>query len=317
MKTPAAAPHVASQPWDFRRPPKISRDRQSVLDALDGRFAMALQALLSSRLRRPTDVVAGAREVMVFADFVRTLGEHCTAFTYDLGDHVGVHGAVLLDAPLTAYLVDRLFGGSGEEVGDRAPLTALEQRVMNGMVDKVLGLFADVWREHLVIQPTATGVELYPEGLKVTAPEEQVMLFRMEITSGAATGALTIGVPLGGLERFLQQEVAAAPARPRLKPADQAAARALIEAHLREASVPITARLPEFQVATADIVRLRPGQVLRTGQPVQSEVDVLINGRPLFVGVLGRQQGFMGLRILRPAKAGPRRPTSSRGRIAP
>jgi flagellar motor switch protein FliM len=318
VTTPPATTAAPSQAYDFRRPPKISRDRQSVLDALQGRYAMSLQALLSSRLRRPTDVSVGGRDFFTFGEFVDSLGENCCAFTYDLGEEVGTHGALLLDAPLAGFLVDRLFGGTGEAAADRGTLTTLEQRVINGLADKMLGLFKDVWQEHLKIQPTSLGVELFPETLNVTPREEQVILFRVSVTSAAATiGELTICLPLGALEGFLQQDAAVPPTRPRAKSGERAAARALVEEHLRAVSVPVSARLPEFQVSGADIMRLRPGHVLRTGLPVQSEVDVLANGRPLFVGVLGRQQGFMGLRVLRPAKTGPRRPTSSRGRIVP
>jgi flagellar motor switch protein FliM len=316
--TASARTATPSQAYDFRRPPKISRDRQSMLDTLQGRFAMSLQAFLSSRLRRPTDVTAGGRDFLTFGEFVDSLGDSCTAFTYDLGEQVGTHGAVLLDPMLAGFLVDRLFGGTGDASGDRGALTTLEQRVVNGLIDKAIGLFKDVWQEHLKMTPTSLGVELFPETLKITPREEQVILFRVSASSAATPiGTLTVCLPLGALESFLQQEAPAPPSRPRAKQAERSAARALVEEHLRQASVPVSARLPEFQVAAADIVRLRPGHVLRTGLPLQSEVDVLANGRPLFVGVLGRQQGFMGLRILRPAKVGPRRPNSTRGRIAP
>ncbi len=313
-----ARPVVTAPAYDFRRPPRISRDRQSVLDALQNRFAMSLQAFLSSRLRRPTDVTAEERDFLTFGEYVDSLGDTCCAFTYDLGEQVGTHAAILLDAALAGFLVDRLFGGTGENLEARGSLTMLEQRVVNGLIDRVMGLLKDVWQEHLKMQPKGLGIELFPEGLNIAPSEEQVILFRASASSHANTiGSLTICLPLGALEAFLQQEAVAPPSRPRARSADRQAARALIEEHVRAASVPVSVRLPEFQVSTADIVRLRPGHVLRTGLPVQSEVDVLANGRPLFVGVLGRQQGFMGLRILRPAKAGPRRPTTSRGRIAP
>jgi flagellar motor switch protein FliM len=320
MTTPTATARDAapSQAYDFRRPPKISRDRQSVLDALQSRFAMSLQAFLSSRLRRPTDVAAGDRDFLTFGEFADSLGDNCCAFTYDLGEQVGTHSAILLDPPLAAFLVDRLFGGTGDESGNRGPLTALEQRVMSGLVDRVIALFKDVWHEHLKMQPSALGVELFPEALKITPRDEQVILFRVTASSAATPiGTLTICLPFGALEAFLQQDVVAPPTRPRARNGEREAARALVEEHIRAASVPVSVRLPEFQVSAADVMRLRPGHVLRTGLPVQSEVDVLANGRALFVGVLGRQQGFMGLRILRAAKTGPRRPTSSRGRIAP
>jgi flagellar motor switch/type III secretory pathway protein FliN len=59
----------------------------------------------------------------------------------------------------------------------------------------------------------------------------------------------------------------------------------------------VSVRLPEFRLSALDVALLREGQLLETGQSASGEVELLVNGRRLALGHLGRQQGFVGLRI--------------------
>ena len=56
-----------------------------------------MQALLSSRLRLPTDVTFGSVEQATFGEFIMSLGNPCAAFVFDLGGGAEFQGVLDLE----------------------------------------------------------------------------------------------------------------------------------------------------------------------------------------------------------------------------
>lgn len=290
-------------PYNFRRPPRISRERQATLDAIYARFALSLQSLLSSRLRQPTDVTVVSVEQATFAEFLMSLGSPCASYVYDLGEHAGTQAVVDLDPELAPHFVDRLFGGPGEKWGTQRPLTALEQLVVGNVTERLMLLLAEAFGENLRLEPVQVSFESIPETLQIANREDNVLVGNLEVKSGTTSGLLTICIPLIALENFLQEKAGPILHVARARRDDRDQARTLVEGHIRAARVPVAARLQEFPLAALEVATLHEGQVLSTGIPLHGDVDVYVNGRRLFIGSLGRQQGYIGLRITQPAEA--------------
>src|SRR5690349_24043167 len=113
------------QSYNFSRPPRVSRDRRGTLESIYARFALSVQALLSSLLRTPMDVVFNGVEQAMFSEYVLSLGTPCASFTFEVGPRVGGEGALDLSTEFAFHLVDRLFGGTGDTPSLARPLTPL------------------------------------------------------------------------------------------------------------------------------------------------------------------------------------------------
>lgn len=299
----ASAPQrVDVVPYNFRRPPRISRERQATLDGIYTRFALSLQSLLSQRLRQPTDVTVASVEQATFAEFTMSLGTPCASYIYDLGEQVGAQAVVDLDPVLAPHFVDRLFGGPGGAVAMQRPLTSLEQLVLGNVTDRLMILLQESFGDHVGLNPSQVSFESMPETLQIANREDNVLVGNLEVKSGSTSGLLTICIPLEALESFLQEKAGPVVSVTRARRDDRDQARSLVEAHLRSARVPVQVRLSEFPLAAIDVATLHEGQVLSTGQVMHGEVEVHVNGRRLFFGTLGRQQGYLGLRITQPAE---------------
>jgi len=284
-------------PYNFRRPPRISRVRQTALDAIHERFAEGLQGALSSRLRRNVDVGVVSVVQASFGEFLLALSTPCAAYLVDLGDERSSPAIVDFDPELGAFMVDRLFGGTGSAPGPRRAFTALEQGVLGELTDRILGQLQEAYGETVPIQPRRTGFESVPDSLHAASREDNVLIVILEVKGGPSTGYLTLCLLLTAFERFLHEKIGPQLTTPRGRPEDIAEARQLIDGHVRAAGVPVSVRLPEFHLSALDVALLREGQVLETGHSASGEVELVVNGRRLALGHLGRQQGFVGLRI--------------------
>ncbi len=305
---------VEAIPYNFLRPHRISKDRRSNLTNIYGRFAVSMQALLSSRLRLPTDVSIAGVEQATFGEFIMSLGNPCAAFVFDLGNGTGLQGVLDLGIDLSFQLIDRMFGGPGGAGAVNRPLTPLERLVLKGVADRILGMLGECWQEHHPLAPSHVGFESAPDALQIANREENVLLTNVEVKVGEFSALLTICLPLMGLEAFLQEKRSAGPRVGRVTDAERLASRTQVERGLRVASLPVSARFPLFSMRAGDVAGLSVGQVIHTGYALDVPLEVHVNGRRRFLGAPGRIRRAMGVRITHICAARQAEPAGRTGR---
>ena len=70
------------------------------------------------------------------------------------------------------------------------------------------------------------------------------------------------------------------------------------ETALRNTSVTVSARLPQFELPLRELAALAPGHVLTTGIPRDAELSVLVGERERFRGAPGRVGRRLAVRLL-------------------
>lgn len=283
-------------PYNFSRPPRVSKDRRANLESIYTRFALSLQALLTSLLRAPLDVVVGSVEQAMFSEYILSLGTPCASFVFEVGDRMGTQGTIDLSTDFAFHLVDRLFGGPGDPQSLQRPLTLLEQSVVRSVTDRGLGLLKEAWAEYLAMAPRVTGFESNPEMLQITSREDNVLVTNLEIRSVAFNGFIALCLPMSALETFLQEK-GTSRTHVRQGASDAANSRALVAGNLQHARVEMIARFPQLWLTARQLSELVPGSVLHTGQAADQPLEIHINERLRFMGALGQARGQLGLRI--------------------
>ena len=289
-------------PYDFIRPPRISRERRATLEAIYTRFAQQLQSYLSSRLRMPLDVTVSSVEQAMFSEFLQALPTPCAAFVVDLAGATGAHGVIELGTPFSFFLVDRLFGGPGEVRELNRALTALEQTVIRGVTERALGMLRDAWEDHLELGTEIMGFESAPDALQIANREDNVLVTDLEIRANGMSGRVTVCLPLLVLETFLQDKTAMKIPVGRHS-RESASSRRQVESALQQVGLEVRATLPSLRMRTGDVAALAVGQVLRTRMPASVPIEVRVNGRLQYLGVLGQSRRRLGVRITTTAPA--------------
>ncbi len=305
------------QPYNFIRPPRISKDKRATLESIYGRFAISLQALLSSMLRVPTDVVVHAVEQSMFSEFVLSLATPCAAMVFRLGSRFGGDGVVDLSTEFVFHTVDRLFGGPGDSRVAPRSLTPLEQSVMRNVGDRVLALLRDSWADHYPMHPEFASFESNPDMLQIANREDNVLVTSLDIRNPLFTGFVTLCLPMAALDSFLTEDSSARHVGPRASESERHSARRRVETSLRTARLELRARFPVVWVPAGAVSALEPGNVLHLAHGVDAPVDLVVNGRLRYRGALGQAKGHLGLRVAEAVtEAESDRPVQSRmGRI--
>lgn len=280
--------------FDFRRPPWLARDRRAVLDGAHALIRPGIERVLTSALRAPVTVTIDDAVQLVFGDFRRELSSPVVTYIVPLGPNQGGDGLVHLDPGFALALIDVLLGGSGEIGARTIPPTQLEQQVLGQMLTGWLAALQDGYAD---IAPFSAGplrFEAVAESLETVPRHERVWMIRCGIVAGELTGDLCLLLPAARIDGFARGTAGKAASPP--MPAAEVLR--LLEQHLRAASIPVAVRLTGFRLTARDGASLAAGQVLESNHAFQGKVELHVNGRPRFLGALGRQQDHVGLRIL-------------------
>jgi flagellar motor switch protein FliM len=293
-------PFTLVLPWSFHRPARLVRERRLMFESVLSETARGWQSWLASRLQLPVEVAPDAVESVPLSEWLESFDEPASAFGFRIGGSAPGSGVVDLGAGLAFAFVDRLLGGPGDPVGPRRPLTALEQALVRGPVERLLAEWRDACRPRLAVEPAVTSFEPTPGTISVAASDASMLVSHLAVRGPEFSGLVAVGVPLASLEPTLARTSAPAPAVAAVPPA----ARARLEHGLQQARVTLALRMPVVRLSTRSVLALAPGQVLRTGTGLEGAVELHVNGKACFVGSLGQRRNRLALRIQQAIAAG-------------
>lgn len=283
-------------PYSFARPRRVSKERMSALEAIHGDFASSLASWLTMRMRSEVDVAITGIEQVPFSELRLSLGPPSATFVFRSGDWRGIAD---VSVDLGQIYVDRLLGGRGDLPTTRRALTAIEETIARGLAERALESFRTAWEGEIAITPAIESLESDPEMIEIAPPDEIFLTAILEVRLGAASGMLTIGLPMEAVEPFLRERTVRNPRDHRPAASEGAPSRSpSLVPGLSRASLAVSARLPVLFVSAREVSNLREGQVIHTDHAIDSPVEILLNGRVRFVGSLGQRQRRLALKVL-------------------
>jgi flagellar motor switch protein FliM len=292
-----AATQLDVQVYDFRRPARVSKERLRTLEAMYERLVKNLEAWLIARVRGQLEVRLQSVEQFSFGEFTLSLPTPCSSFVFDVGD-TGQKGVIDIGPEFGFYVIDRVFGGTGLAAMPARSLTPIERMALRTVADRVVQLVEEIWQDHVPMEISVSGFESSPEILQVANREDPVLVANVEITAANQSSLMLICLPFSVLDKFFTSSGQQRIAGPTTSEADRAAALARSEAALRETPVPISVRLPQFELRLGDLLELSVGSILPTGVPKDVHLIVRTGDQERFVGQAGRVSGMLAVRII-------------------
>ncbi|MCU0636836.1 MAG: FliM/FliN family flagellar motor switch protein [Gemmatimonadaceae bacterium] len=293
----AAAAELDVQVYDFRRPHRVSKERLRTLEAMYERMVKSLEAWLIGRVRGQIEVRLQSVEQFSFGEFTLSLPTPCASYVFDVrGAHA--QGVVDIGQEFAFHVIDRLFGGTGQATFPNRSLTPVERMALRTIGDRIVALTAEIWQDHVAMELQITSFESAPEILQIANREDPVLVANIEVSAGNVSSLVLVCLPFNVLDKFFATAGEKRVNTNAASPEEREHMRIRSEAGLRATRVPISVRLPSFQVPLARISELTPGAVLPTGIPRDARVVVRTGEQPRFSGQVGRVSGHLAVRIL-------------------
>lgn len=289
---------VAVQPYDFRRPSRISKGRYRSLEAMYGLVAKSLESWLGGRVRSQVEVELLSVEQFSFTEYLLSLDSPCSAFVYDIAGTGGQQLVVNLGQDLAFVLLDRLLGGSTEPRIEARALTPLERRVVRVVADRTAEEVSVAWQDHVAIPTSWSRFETLPEMIQVAAPEDPVLVANLQVRFGTRRSLILLCIPFSVLERFFTDSSDRRIHGPKGNPEERQIERALVEQAVLDTEVHVAVRLPSTPVPMQRLADLTPGDVIQTPIPTDSLAEILVQDCPRFQARVGRKGNYVSAQIL-------------------
>lgn len=288
--------NVEVQPYDFKRPERVSKDQMRALEALHEGFGRNFGAAISGYLRTIIEVSVAHIEQLTYSEFIHSL-PNPTCFNLLKAEQLD--GQLCLEiSPLIIYpIIDRLLGGSNAELFiPQRPLTQIEQRLVQRITDRATHFLSEAWSNLTPVTFSVQDFESNPQLVQIVPPNETVVVVGFELRMGNRAGTMSLCIPYNVIEPVMTQLSAQSWfSYQRRGVHDDSVQR--VSRVVSGAPVELRAVLAKTFIAMQDLLTLQPGDLITTSQPIDRDIVVQVEGRNKFTARLGQIRSKKALRL--------------------
>lgn len=278
------------EPYDFRRPTKLSREHARALQVVSETFARQWATQMSSILRDGV-VEPGTVSQTTYGKWVAGLPAPSLLATVATGEI----GDLVLHVPqeLAMVWVDRLLGGRGEAEQPSRPATQLESQLLRGLLDRVVAELPYAFAPLGTVTARVGALETNPQFAQVVGSAEAMVVIEFVVTVAEVTASASLAAPFDALQ-------------PLLDPAgdERAVVRTNPAAQQGLADVPMTvgARMRGVAMASEDVLALAVGDVVRLGHGADHPLLLVAGDRAFARAVPADRRNRLACIVVDPRK---------------
>jgi len=289
---------VDVQPYDFKRPERVSKDQMRALETLHEGFGRNFGASLSGFVRTIIEVKVARIEQLTYGEFIHSLPNPTI---FNLLNCDPLEGQMCLElSPLIVYpIIDRLLGGSnGDLFIPQRPLTMIEQRLVNQITHRALSTLSEAWRSLTPVDFALEQTESNPQFVQIVPPNEVVVIVGFELKMGGRAGTMSLCIPFTVIEPMVEK-LAAQSWHSYARGRHDDALQDRLKSKLDRATVATAGVLAETTITVGDLVNMAPGDLIVTDKPATQPAVFTVEGRKKFLGFLGQFKGKRAIKIQR------------------
>ncbi len=295
MEDPAKA-----EVYDFRRTDRIAKDQLRTIHMLHENFARSLSSSLSAYLRSYAVVNLISVEQLSFREFTQSLPSPTSVIVLGMKPYDG-SGVLEINPSLVFPILEMILGGSGKSsAGIIRETTDIEQSILDGLLRVILNDLRSAWMQVASIEFSIDSHEAEPQLLQFLAHNEAVVAISIEVKIGETSGLMNLGIPSITV-KMLRQKFDQHRTIRRTQPTEEEHARLL--RLVRPAELHLDARLEGPTLGVPELLELAQGDILCFDFPESRAVDLIVNGRVKYEGVVVAAGAKRGLQVRRAVAA--------------
>lgn len=284
--------------YDFNSQDRIVRGRLPTLEMINERFARNFRVSMFNMLRRQAEIAVGGVQMLKFAEYVHSLYVPTSLNLVKVKPLRGT-GLFVIDPKLVFIVVDNFFGGEGRFYNkiEGREFTPTEQRVISMLLNQVFNDLKEAWNPVKPLEFEYQSSEVNPHLANIVSPTEVVVVstFRVDLEGGG--GDFHVTLPYSMIEPI--RDLLSAGVQSDVTDIDRRWIKSLRD-EIFEANVEVKGVLTEIEMSLADMVDLKPGDIIPFDMP--DKVMLETEDVPLFKGTLGVSRGNAAVKIVERVK---------------
>src|SRR6056297_3130997 len=167
-------------------------------------FARLTTTSLSAQLRSIVTVHVASVDQLTYEEFIRSIPSPATLAVINM-DPLKGSAIFEIDPAITFSVIDRLFGGPGDEAKLDRELTDIETSVMENIIVRILGNMREAWSQVIDLRPRLGQIETTPQFAQIVPPTEMVVLVTLETKVGEVEGMMNFCIPYLTIEPIISK----------------------------------------------------------------------------------------------------------------
>jgi flagellar motor switch protein FliM len=281
---------------DFRRPSKFNREQVRRLEHSHDTFCQSVSSRLSAELRTEFQLsVLGTDQLPYSVVMAEEVPRHALITILQI-EQLGTEVALVMDMPLAQCLVARLLGaGANSSGGGNGNLTTVEAAVARRAVNSLVDSLSTTWQDlaDVTLKPVATS--LSPLSVQIVPPSEPTLLLNLSAQIDHVTSVMTLVLPHRAVEPLMHLFEQSS-----YGGADEDSSSSEMQEVMGGVSVGLRAEVAAVNVPLADVLRMRPGDVIPLERPVARGVTLFVDEVPAYTGNPGRNGNLRAVQVREP-----------------
>jgi flagellar motor switch protein FliM len=190
--------------YDFKKPDKFSMEQIRTLSIVHETFSRLTTVSLSALAQKKIEMEVSMVDQLTYVEFIEMIPDPGVMAIVNMRPLQG--SAVLqIDKHTSLSLFDRLFGGTGQSVGDERALSAMERSVSALVMDDLLGGLKTSWNPLIELEPSIGQIETNPQMAQIVPPTEMVVLISFKVLFQGKEGRINFCIPFLTIEPLIEK----------------------------------------------------------------------------------------------------------------
>lgn len=282
--------------YDFKRPAKFSKEHLRTLEIIYEHYGRLLSTNLPVYLRKNIQVSVSSSETVTFSEFTNSLSN---PVILGILDFQPLNGDIIIElaSNLGFAMIDRMLGGQGQPLDKARDFSEIEMIILEKLMVVCMQLMREPWKNVIDINPVMERIETNAQFAQVIAPSDMIAIVTMNVKIGDVEGHMNVCLPFFTLEDVMDKLNTKYWFSTMQKESTENYSESL-EAMLKRVDVPVRAVLGKSLVSVNDFINLQPGDVIRLGTGVASEMDVYVGNIKKFTALPGSNGDKYAVRVM-------------------
>lgn len=284
------------QNYNFWSPARFSKEQMRAVELVHEDLSERLTTSLPTFLRTNVRPHLVHMEQGRFHDFIKDFPQNTLFHLISLAPLPG-HMVLTMSLNVSYLILEQRLGGKIEGGITERPLTEIDQSLLRGLVEHMLGDMKGAWSKVVTLEPSLEDSTVNQHWVQMMMGNERVISLTIEISIQGVTGTMSFFIPFNTLKpitNVLNPHIWIAGRKEQQQ--DPAARQTALQTVVK-AVVPVKAILGNADLTLKDLMKLSIGDVIELDKKIDSPLVVQVANKKQFYARVGRSQKNLGIQI--------------------
>ncbi len=283
--------------YDFKRPQKFTKEHMKSLSVIHDNFTKYVSSYFVSVFGVQVRVETMSTEQITFHEFIFSMPNPTTVISFEMPPLLG-NIFMSLESSLSILLLNSLLGSNDRKnLGASREFSDIDRKILTQVANELLNTIRVSWEDIIAVEPKFVGLETNPSTIQSLGPNEPILFVTFRIDIEGTTYFMNTCLPYMSIEKIsdkLNKDYLV-----KTNTVEEAEnIKKLIRKELNSVQIELEAILDKKLISVQDFLSLQTNDIIILNKKFNSPVEIYIEKRLVFNGVLGLVGENKGIKIL-------------------